>query len=252
MVSSTDTIRCKRPHHVKNRACFTANVCRSGCKRLQPGMQTFASASANVIPKRSVLTGKPCVVDGLTEIGDCKAAADGGHHLEQDADEGSGLGYVDGESRRLLHHGHYCTPHLCRGLAGLQPADVAAEHLLIFNIYRKALRGVGRLPGLFFFLPHKGAAIEVLDGLGGIGQDLVSATIDIDDYLSFFIFHLRVVLLWSYPGVTQELSQRKLLAKGLLGCISLQCSPRVTNHCRAQRTACVNTKSHTDDGQEND
>ena len=52
MVSSTDTIRCKRPHHVKNRACFTANVCRSGCKRLQPGMQTFASASANVIPKK--------------------------------------------------------------------------------------------------------------------------------------------------------------------------------------------------------
>ena len=156
-------------------------------------------------PKRSVLTGKPCVVDGLTEIGDCKAAADGGHHLEQNADEGGGLGYVDGESRCLLHHGHYRTPHLCRGLAGLQPADVAAEHLLIFYIYRKALRGFGRLPGLFFFLPHKGAAIEMLDGLGGIGQDLVSATIDIDDYLSFIIFHLRdvftVELSRSYPGV---------------------------------------------------
>ena len=156
-----------------------ANVCNPGCKRLRLPVQTLSL-------KRSVLTGKPCVVDGLTEIGDCKAAADGGHHLEQDADEGGGLGYVDGESRRLLHHGHYRTPHLCRGLAGLQPADVAAEHLLIFNIYRKALRGVGRLPGLFFFLPHKGVAIEVLDGLGGIGQDLVSATIDIDDYLSFF------------------------------------------------------------------
>ena len=173
---------------------FPASTCEDGCTYLRERMHVLA-------PWRSVLTGKPCVVDGLTEIGDCKAAADGGHHLEQDADEGGGLGYVDGESRRLLHHGHYCTPHLCRGLAGLQPADVAAEHLLIFNIYRKTLRGVGRLPGLFFFLPHKGAAIEVLDGLGGIGQDLVSATIDIDDYLSFFIFHLKDVLLWSYPGV---------------------------------------------------
>ena len=45
----------------------------------------------------------------------------------------------------------------------------------------------------------------MLDGLGGIGQNLVSATIDIDDYLSFIIFHLRdvftVELSRSYPGV---------------------------------------------------
>ena len=82
-----------------------ANVCNPGCKRLRLPVQTLSQ-------KRSVLTGKPCVIDGLTEIGDCKAAADGGHHLEQDADEGGGLGYVDGESRRLLYHGHYCTPHL--------------------------------------------------------------------------------------------------------------------------------------------
>ena len=82
-----------------------ARTCEDGCTYLRERMHVLA-------PWRSVLTGKPCVVDGLTEIGDCKAAADGGHHLEQDADEGGGLGYVDGESRRLLHHGHYCTPHL--------------------------------------------------------------------------------------------------------------------------------------------
>ena len=82
-----------------------ARTCEDGCTYLRERMQVLA-------PWRSVLTGKPCVVDGLTEIGDCKAAADGGHHLEQDADEGGGLGYVDGESRRLLHHGHYRTPHL--------------------------------------------------------------------------------------------------------------------------------------------
>lgn len=68
----------------------------------------------------------------------------------------------------------------------------------------------------------------LLDDMGGIEQDMHTATIDIDDNLRFFIFHKVYFLLFSYRGVIVELSGGFLLDIGLPGIIPLHRSPEVT------------------------
>ena len=117
MVSSTDTIRCTRPHYVKNRAFLpqtfapaVANVCEGGCKRLRGGLQTFASKQAFFCSGRLFLTAIPCIRDGFAEIGDRTAAHPGIRTGKQNGDELMRLDSVDGQARYLLHHPHHCPP----------------------------------------------------------------------------------------------------------------------------------------------
>lgn len=72
----------------------------------------------------------------------------------------------------------------------------------------------------------------LLDDMGGIEQDVHTATIDIDYNLWFFIFHIgcffRSQLSQSYRRVIVELSGGFLLDIGQPGIIPLQRSPGTT------------------------
>ena len=61
-------------------------------------------ARLKAMRRRSVLAAEPCVFDGLAVVGYGGARGDVGREREEDADEGFGLGGVDGQAGGVLHH----------------------------------------------------------------------------------------------------------------------------------------------------
>ena len=79
----------------------------------------------------SVLAAEPCVLDGLAVVGHGGARGDVGREREEDADEGFGLGGVDGQAGGVLHHLSDAAAYLCRRLAGGEEGEIAAK---VFHI----------------------------------------------------------------------------------------------------------------------
>ena len=97
-----------------------------------------------------------------------------GREREEDADEGCGLGGVDGQAGGVLHHLSDAAAYLCRRLAGGEEGEIAAKVFHIIYIYGEAVvLQVVRMAGMGA-VGHctscvSGVVVIVLLGMGGYG-----------------------------------------------------------------------------------
>ena len=86
-----------------------------------------------------------------------------------------------------MHHLLHDLGEVGGGVALTEFGDILCVdiHIIIYT------RAQGRLGGF------RGVVVEVLLGMGGVGQYLVVAAVDIDVYRGFFFCHI-IGFLWSY------------------------------------------------------